>query len=124
MIERALKADVPADYVLMDTWFTQQPLIKSIVETGLDVIGMVKATNQRYIVNGQKLSLKELYFVSTPIHDKKGILRSIHTKMANGIEVKVVFKSPNIFDCLVFLNCLYSLFYLYLRISKCLFGHM
>lgn len=91
MIERALKADVPADYVLMDTWFTQQPLIKSIVETGLDVIGMVKATNQRYIVNGQKLSLKELYFVSTPIHDKKGILRSIHTKMANGIEVKVVF---------------------------------
>lgn len=46
MIERALTAGVPADYVLMDTWFTQQPLIQSIVEIGLDVIGMVKATNQ------------------------------------------------------------------------------
>jgi hypothetical protein len=91
MIERALDADVPADYVLMDTWFTQQPLIKYIVETGLDVIGMVKATNQRYIVNNQRLSLKELYFMAKPIQNKKGILRSIHTKMANGIEVKVVF---------------------------------
>ena len=43
MIERALNAGVTADYVLMDTWFTQQPLIQSIVEIGLDVIGMVKA---------------------------------------------------------------------------------
>nr|WP_246494247.1 transposase [Lysinibacillus agricola] len=42
MLERALQAGVSADYVLMDTWFTQQPLIQSIVELGLDVIGMVK----------------------------------------------------------------------------------
>jgi hypothetical protein len=91
MIERSLNAGVHADYVLMDTWFTQQPLIQSIVEIGLDVIGMVKATNQRYLVNKQRLSLKELYFMATPIHGKKGILRSIHTKMANGIQVKVVF---------------------------------
>ncbi|MFF2497908.1 hypothetical protein [Peribacillus sp. NPDC058075] len=45
MIERALKAGVSAEYVLTDTWFTQQPLIQSIVEIVLDVIGMVKATN-------------------------------------------------------------------------------
>ena len=44
MIERVLKAGVPVDYVLMDTWFTQQPLIRSIVEIGIDVIGMVKNT--------------------------------------------------------------------------------
>lgn len=91
MIKRALKAGVPADYVLMDTWFTQQPLIQSIVEIGLDVIGMVKATNQRYLVNGRRLSLKELYSFATPVQGKKGILRSIHTTMANGIDVKVVF---------------------------------
>lgn len=91
MIERALKAGVPADYVLMDTWFTQQPLIQSIVEIGMDVIGMVKTTNQRYLVNGRRLSLKELYFFATPVQGKKGILRSIHTTMANGIDVKVVF---------------------------------
>lgn len=91
MIKRSLQAGVSADYVLMDTWFTQQPLIQSIVEIGLDVIGMVKATNQRYLVNNQRLSLKELYKVATPVSDKKGILRSIHTTMANGIQVKVVF---------------------------------
>jgi DDE superfamily endonuclease len=91
MIERALKAGVPADYVLMDTWFTQQPLIKSIVEIGLDVIGMVKDTKQRYLVNGRRLSLKELYSFATPVQGKKGILRSIYTTMANGIHVKVVF---------------------------------
>jgi hypothetical protein len=91
MIERSLNAGVTADYVLMDTWFTQQPLIKSIVEIGLDVIGMVKPTNQRYLVNNRRLSLKELYSFATPVQDKKGILRSINTTMANGIEVKVVF---------------------------------
>ncbi len=75
----------------MDTWFTQQPLIQSIVEIGLDVIGMVKAMNQRYLVNHQKLSLKALYKVATPVSNQKGILCSVHTTMANGIPVKVVF---------------------------------
>jgi hypothetical protein len=91
MIKRALQAGVPADYVLMDTWFTQQPLIKGIVEIGLDVIGMVKDTKQRYLVNGHRLSLKELYTFAPPVQGKKGILRSIYTTMANGIKVKVVF---------------------------------
>lgn len=91
MLERALQAGVSADYVLMDTWFTQQPLIQSIAELGLDVIGMVKATNQRYLVNGKRLSLKELYKVATPVSGKNGIMRSIQTTMANGIQVKVVF---------------------------------
>jgi hypothetical protein len=91
MIERSLQAGVSAEYVLMDTCFTQQPLIQSIVEIGLDVIGMAKATNLRYLVNNQRLSLKELYRVAIPVSNKKGILRSIHTTMANGIEVKEVF---------------------------------
>ena len=77
--------------VLMDTWFTQQPLIQSIVEIGMDVIGIIKATNQRYLVDHCRLSLKELYQVATPVQGKKGILRSIHTMMANGVQVKVVF---------------------------------
>ncbi|MED4587878.1 IS4 family transposase [Priestia flexa] len=91
MLERALQAGVSADYVLLDTWFTQQPLIQSIVELGLDVIGMVKATNQRYLVNNKKLSLKELYKVAAPVSGKKGIMRSIQITMANGVQVKVVF---------------------------------
>jgi hypothetical protein len=75
-----------------EPWFTQQPLIQSIVEIGIDVIGMVKATNQRYLVNNRRLSLKELYSFATHVQGKKGILRSIHTTMANGIKVKELIK--------------------------------
>jgi hypothetical protein len=71
MVERALDAGVTATYVLMDSWFTHQPLIQSIVDLGLDVIGMVKAGNQRYIVNNQRVSLKDLYRLATSVQGKK-----------------------------------------------------
>src|SRR5690625_5074355 len=90
MLKRALNTGINASYVLMDTWFTQQPLIKAITEEGLDVIGMVKKLNQRYIVNGKRVSLDQLYRLATPCEGKKGILRSIHTKQANGVQVKSV----------------------------------
>ncbi len=91
MVQRALSAGVEASYVLMDSWFTQQPLIQSLVDQGIDVIGMVKATNQRYMVDDQRVDLKELYRLATPTSGKKSILRSIHTTMSNGVRVKVVF---------------------------------
>lgn len=91
MLKRALAAGIDASYVLMDTWFTQQPLIKAITEEGLDVIGMVKKLKQRYIVNGKRVSLDQLYRLATPCKGQKGILRSIHTTQANGVQVKIVF---------------------------------
>lgn len=48
LIKNALKAGVKADYVLMDTWFTTEPMIADILETGLDAIGMLKQLKQRY----------------------------------------------------------------------------
>lgn len=36
LIERALNAGVQADYVLLDTWFTTEPMIKSILSRGMD----------------------------------------------------------------------------------------
>lgn len=81
-----------ASYVLMDSWFTYAPLIKAITQRGLDVIGMVKATNQRYLHNGKAISLQELYKVATPVQGKgKGILRSIRTQMVPGIPIVMVF---------------------------------
>lgn len=91
MIERAMNAGIEASYVLMDTWFTQQPLIKDIKDQGLDVIGMVKKLKQRYLVDGERVSLDQLYRLATPTDGKKGVLRSIHTIQANGVPVKVVF---------------------------------
>lgn len=91
MVKRALTAGIDASYVLMDSWFTQQPLIQALVEQGIDVLGMVKATNQRYVVDEKRVDLKELYRLATPTLGSKSILRSIHTTMANGVPVKVVF---------------------------------
>ena len=91
MLKRAMNAGIDASYVLMDTWFTQQPLIQSIKEQGLDVIGMVKNLKQRYLVNGKRVRLDQLYRLAMPSDEKKGILRSIHTTQANGVPVKVVF---------------------------------
>jgi hypothetical protein len=91
MIQRALNAGIDASYVLMDTWFTHQPLIKNIKEQGLDVIGMVKNLKQRYFVDGERVSLNELYRLAAPIQGKKGLLRSIQTTQSNGVSVKMVF---------------------------------
>lgn len=91
MVQRALSSGIDASYVLMDSWFTQQPLIQDLVKQGIDVIGMVKATNQRYLINGKRVDLRELYRLATPALGNKNILRSIRTTMANGVKIKVVF---------------------------------
>ncbi|MNP27830.1 Transposase DDE domain protein [compost metagenome] len=76
----------------MDSWFTHAPLIREVVSRGLDVIGMVKNDNKRFLVKGQKLSLKELYSAATPVaSQKRSILRSIRTELACGTPVHVVF---------------------------------
>jgi len=91
MIRRALAQGVIASYVLMDSWFTFAPLIQALTLQGLEVIGMVKATNQRYLVGNRSLSLQELYRVATPVAGKKSILRSIHAQMMPHVPVKIVF---------------------------------
>jgi hypothetical protein len=92
MIKRALGHGVTASYVLMDSWFTFAPLIQAITGQGLDVIGMVKNSNQRYRLGNRSLSLKELYHAAIPVTTgKKGILRSVRVQMAPDIPVLIVF---------------------------------
>ncbi len=76
----------------MDSWFTFAPLIQAIIVQGLDVIGMVKNSNQRYRLGERLLSLKELYQAAGPVAGQKnGILRSIQVYMVPNIQVKIVF---------------------------------
>ena len=90
MIERALNAGVKADYVLMDTWFTTEPMIQSILAQGLDVIGMVKQLKQRYHYKGKAYTLPELQkFVS--FDGARDIFGSLCVTTKNGIPVKIVF---------------------------------
>ena len=94
MLERALKAGCEATYVLMDSWFTHAPLIEEIRKLGLDVIGMVKNDNKRYIVGDNKVDLKKLYsLASTVVSSRKRstVLRSIRTHLVPNIPVLIVF---------------------------------
>ncbi len=61
LLDRALASGTVAPYVLMDSWFTHAPLMQELLKRSLHVIGMVKNDNKRYLVQGKRLNLKELY---------------------------------------------------------------
>ena len=90
LIERALNAGIQADYVLMDTWFTTDPMIKSILSRGLDVIGMVKQLKQRYIYNGKAYTLPQLQKLVS-FEGARNIFGSLCVTTKTGIPVKIVF---------------------------------
>lgn len=60
LIRNVLTAGIKADYVLMDTWFTTEPMLKEILDTGIHAIGMVKQLQQRYTYNGRQYTLPGL----------------------------------------------------------------
>lgn len=90
MLQKALSVGFTADYVLMDSWFTHAPLLRSLNEQGLRTIGMVKELKQRYILNGEHYSLKELY-AKVPKQPKTDILGSVAVQTSWGLPVKIVF---------------------------------
>jgi hypothetical protein len=90
LLERALRAGFSADYVLMDSWFTQAPLLRELTIKGLPVIGMVKEMKQRYLVQGKRLTLREV-FQSLPVSKAKDIKGSVIVQTACGLPVKLVF---------------------------------
>lgn len=93
LIQNALDKGMVADYVLMDTWFTHAPLIESITEKGLFVIGMVKQMKQRYRYDEQLLKLDDLFKRVRPTLQKKDVLGSIQVRLhtEDQTPVKIVF---------------------------------
>lgn len=92
LIKQAINAGVSADYVLMDTWFTEEPLIKDITELGLSVIGMVKRTPKRmYKFKGKSYTLHQLISYCHQNKNANTILGSIIVKMKEDTVVKIVF---------------------------------
>lgn len=89
LIKNALNNGIIADYVLMDTWFTNEPMIKDLRDIGLQVIGMVKS-NHRYRYNGQLMKLDEIRKCLHP-KNKSDIIGSLLCETKNGIPVKLVF---------------------------------
>lgn len=91
LIKEALNAGIIASYVLMDSWFTEAPLISQIRKLNLHVIGMVKLSKKRlYEYQGKKYTLHRLRrFITT---QKRGnILGSLQVKLKTGMKAKLVY---------------------------------
>lgn len=91
MVKRAIDTGVQASHVLMDTWFTHEPLILSLKEIGMEVIGMINDRKQRYQVKGKFYTLTQLYAVASPVAPKGAILRSVCVQLKSGLPAKIVF---------------------------------
>ena len=90
LIRNVLTAGIKADYVLMDTWFTTEPMLKEILDTGIHAIGMVKQLQQRYTYNGRQYTLPGLKkFVD--FSGAGNIFGSLVVTTKTGIPVKIVF---------------------------------
>lgn len=90
LIQNALSYGISAQYVLMDTWFTNEPMIKNVLNEGLDVIGMVKQLKQKYLYKGHQCTLNELRTL-LPKNTKGDILGDVIVQTKVGIPVKLVF---------------------------------
>jgi hypothetical protein len=55
-VQRCLKID----YVLVDSWFTCEALIKSVVGEGIHLIGMYKIATTKFLYKGKELSYSEI----------------------------------------------------------------
>ena len=74
----------------MDTWFTTEPMITSILAEGLDIIGMVKQLKQRYVYKGNYYTLPQLQkFIC--FAGARNTFGSLCVTTKNGIPVKLVF---------------------------------
>jgi hypothetical protein len=90
MVKNALDSGILADYILMDSWFSNEPMIKKMLDMNLDVIGMVKNQKQKYELNGVKYSLPELRS-KLKASDFNDMIGQLHVKTKSGIMVKLVF---------------------------------
>ena len=76
--------------VLMDTWFTTDSMIKSVLETRIDVIGIFKQLKQRYIYNGRQYELPGLRkFVD--FSGARNTFGSLNVTTKGGIPIKIAF---------------------------------
>ena len=90
LIQNALDVGMTADYVLMDSWFTQEQLIKSILGLRLDVISIVKQLKQCYCYQGKCYTLPDLQkFVR--YNEAIDVLGSLLVSIKSGIPAKIVF---------------------------------
>ena len=62
LIKQPLAQGVPADYVLMDTWYSSPKMFHAMADLGLDSVAMMKRSKKLYVTyRHRQLSIKALY---------------------------------------------------------------
>jgi len=84
MLEQAKKMLIPAKHVVFDSWFSYPATMMRIRKIGYDVVGRLKDTTKiKYLVNGKKLTLKEIYAANKKRRGRAKYLLSLEVLLYN-----------------------------------------
>ena len=95
LLKSAKKADIPAKYVLFDSWFSSPSSLHSVKEIGYDVIAMVKKTPKMFFrYNGEDMPLTTIYSKNKKRRGRSRYLLSVKVDVVKDgkiIPAKVVY---------------------------------
>ncbi len=101
MVQRAQSANIPFDYVLFDTWFSNPLQLVSLKGIGADVIAMIKKNGTKYTWlnpetgESQKLNVKEIYSRNKKRRGRSKYLLSVNVSISdsngNSMPAKLVY---------------------------------
>lgn len=96
MLEATVKAGIPAEHVLFDSWFSYPVTIMRIFELKLQTVGRLKNTTKiKYIFEGKRETLSEIYKSQRKRPGKSKYLLSVNAQIYdatdNTLDVKIVF---------------------------------
>ena len=109
LLRTAKKADIPAKYVLFDSWFSSPNSLHSVKEIGYDVIAMVKKTPKMFFrYHGEDMPLTNIYNKNKKRRGRSKYLLSVMVdvvKDGKSIPAKVVYvrnkNKKNEYLCLI-----------------------
>lgn len=95
LLKSAKKADIPARYVLFDSWFSSPSSLHSVKGIGYDVVAMVKKTPKMFFrYNGEDMPLTSIYNRNKKRRGRSGYLLSVIVEVVKDgkiIPAKVVY---------------------------------
>ena len=95
LLKAAKKADIPAKYVLFDSWFSSPSTLHAVKSIGYDVIGMVKKSPKMFFrYNGEDMSLITIYHQNKKRRGRSKYLLSVVVDVVKDGEIipaKVVY---------------------------------
>lgn len=95
LLKSAKKADIPARYVLFDSWLSSPSSLHSVKGIGYDVIAMVKKTPKMFFrYNGEDMPLTSIYNRNKKRRGRSRYLLSVMVEVVKDVKIipaKVVY---------------------------------